>query len=164
MTSIRTHVELWTSIPRFYLQVTYRDSLMSGKPRQAFLATAALGASPDRLLNDLEFLGFLFESMVYRDLSIYAGAHDAEVYHYRDNTNLEVDMVVQTRKGDWSAFDVKLGGGQVDAAANSLKKFRERLDCSALGESGTLGVIVGSGYGYMRPDGIAVIPISSLGP
>ena len=27
----------------------------------------------------------------------------------------------------------------------------------------TLAVIVGSGYGYVRPDGVAVIPIGALG-
>jgi hypothetical protein len=28
---------------------------------------------------------------------------------------------------------------------------------------GALAVIVGSGYGYVRPDGVAVIPIGALG-
>lgn len=83
------------------------------------LAVAALGATPDRLLKDLNFLGLLFESMVYRDLSIYARTCDAGVYHYRDNTGLEVDAIVENRQGDWCAFEVKLGAGQVDQAASS---------------------------------------------
>ena len=128
------------------------------------LAVAALGATPERLLEDLEYLGFLFESMVYRDLTIYSRACDASVYHYRDNTNLEIDAVVENRRGRWCAFEVKLGVGQVDAAAKSLLKFRERMDLNAAGEPKTLGVIVSSGYGYTRDDGIAVIPITALGP
>ncbi len=128
------------------------------------LAVAALGATPPRLLADLNFLGLLFESMVYRDLSIYSRVCDANVYHYRDNTDLEVDAVVQSRQGDWCAFEVKLGAGQVDAAAASLSKFRERVDSAAVGEPKMLGVIVSSGYGYVRKDGIAVIPIAALGP
>ncbi len=128
------------------------------------LAVAALGATPPRLLADLNFLGLLFESMVYRDLSIYSRVCDANVYHYRDNTDLEVDTVVQNRQGDWCAFEVKLGAGQVDAAAASLLKFRERVDSAAVGEPQMLGVIVSSGYGYVRNDGIAVIPIAALGP
>ena len=128
------------------------------------LAVAALGATPPRLLADLHFLGLLFESMVYRDLSIYSRVCDANVYHYRDNTDLEVDAVVQSRQGDWCAFEVKLGAGQVDAAAASLSKFRERVDSAAVGEPKMLGVIVSSGYGYVRKDGIAVIPIAALGP
>ena len=128
------------------------------------LAVAALGATPSRLLADLSFLGLLFESMVYRDLSIYSRACDADVYHYRDNTNLEVDAVVQSRQGDWCAFEVKLGAGQVDAAAASLLKFRERVDRAEAGEPRILGVIVASSYGYVRHDGIAVIPIGALAP
>ena len=143
-------------------------SLLRRAPKRHFvdpsLAVAALGATPARLLADLNFLGLLFESMVYRDLSVYSRNCDASVYHYRDNTNLEVDTVVQNRQGDWCAFEVKLGTGQVDAAAASLSKFRERVDRAAAGEPRILGVIVGSGYGYVRNDGIAVIPIGALGP
>ncbi|MDT8442619.1 MAG: DUF4143 domain-containing protein, partial [Desulfuromonadales bacterium] len=52
------------------------------------LAVAALGASPRKLLNDLNLLGLLFESLVVRDLRIYGQANDAQVMHYRDNTDL----------------------------------------------------------------------------
>ena len=128
------------------------------------LATVALGATPERLLADLELLGVLFESLVHRDLRVYSQAHDASVHHYRDNTGLEVDMVVEDRSGAWCAFEVKLGVGQVDNAAQTLLKFRDRLDLEKVGEPGTLGVIVSSGYGYMRGDGIAVIPVTAMGP
>lgn len=128
------------------------------------LAIAALGAKPDRLLQDLNLLGQLFESLVFRDLNIYARAADAEIYHYRDNTGLEVDAIVQCRNGDWCAFEVKLGVGQVDEAAAALLKFRGRLDLGKCGDPKTLGVIVSSGYGYLREDGIAVIPVGALGP
>ena len=143
-------------------------SVLRKSPKRHFvdpsLAAAALGATPERLLEDLEYLGFLFESMVYRDLSVYGRACGAEVFHYRDNTNLEVDMVVQDRRGNWCAFEVKLGAGQVDAAVDSLQRMRDRLELNTVGEPGTLGVIVGSGYGYKRPDGICVIPVAALGP
>ena len=50
-------------------------SVLRKSPKRHFvdpsLAAAALGATPERLLEDLEYLGFLFESMVYRDLAIY---------------------------------------------------------------------------------------------
>ena len=128
------------------------------------LAVAALRANPERLLQDLNLLGLLFESLVFRDLSIYAGAADADVYHYRDNTGLEVDAIVQRRNGDWCAFEVKLGAGKVDEAAAALLRFRNRINLDKCGEPKTLGVIVGSGYGYRREDGVAVIPIGALGP
>lgn len=50
------------------------------------LAVAALGIAPDRLLENLRYFGFLFESLVIRDLRIYAQAADARVYHYREKT------------------------------------------------------------------------------
>ena len=128
------------------------------------LAVAALGATPKRLLADLSQLGLLFESLVYHELVVYADACDATVHHYRDNTGLEVDAVVQTRQGDWCAFEVKLGAGLVDAAAATLLKFKERIDETRTGPLRMLGVIVGTGYGYQREDGVAVIPISALGP
>lgn len=143
-------------------------SVLRKSPKRHFvdpsLAAAALGATPDLLLQDLKFFGVLFESMVYRDIAIYARSCGADVFHYRDNTNLEVDMLVQDRRGTWCAFEVKLGTGQVDKAADSLHRLRNRLDLAALGEPATLGVIVGSGYGYRRPDGICVVPIGALGP
>ncbi len=128
------------------------------------LAVAALRGTPERLLKDLDLLGFLFESLVIRDLRVYAQAADAQVLQYRDNTGLEVDAIVESADGRWGAFEVKLGPGMVDQAAASLLKFAERVDTSRVGEPAVLGVIVGFGYGYHRDDGVAVIPIGALGP
>jgi uncharacterized protein len=61
-------------------------------------------------------------------------------------------------------FEVKLGVAQVDKAAASLSRFAERVDRHKRGAPAVLGVITGSGYGYVRPDGIHVIPIGALGP
>lgn len=143
-------------------------SILRKSPKRHFvdpsLAVAALGATPELLLGDLKLLGTLFESLANRDLSIYGRANDASVYHYRDNTGLEVDAIVENRLGDWCAFEVKLGTGQVDEAAASLLKFRDRIDVDKSKAPATLGVIVSSGYGFMRKDGVAVIPIGALGP
>jgi predicted AAA+ superfamily ATPase len=129
------------------------------------LAVAALGGSPRKLLADLNLLGFLFESLVVRDLRIYAQASDAEVLHYRDNTGLEVDAIVEARDGRWSAFEVKLGGeDKIEDAATDLLTFAERVDTAKIGAPARLGVIVASGYGYVRDDGVAVIPIGTLAP
>ncbi|MGH8776835.1 MAG: ATP-binding protein [Jiangellaceae bacterium] len=128
------------------------------------LAVAALRSSPDRLLKDLDLLGFLFESLVVRDMRVYAQAADAQVLQYRDNTGLEVDAIVETADGRWGAFEIKLGPGMVDKAAASLLKFAGRVDTSRAGQPSVLGVIVGFGYGYQRDDGVAVIPVGALGP
>ena len=128
------------------------------------LAVAALRAGPQHLLRDFEWFGFLFESMVVRDLRVYAQAMDADVYHYRDNTGLEVDAIVDAGPDRWAAFEIKLGTGRIDDAARSLLKFADRVDTERCGEPAALGVIVGNGYGYTRKDGVAVIPIGALGP
>jgi len=128
------------------------------------LAVAALRATPERVLRDMNLFGFLFESLVVRDLRVYAQACDAEVLQYHDSNGLEVDAIVQAADGNWAAFEIKLGGGRIEEGAASLKKFAKQIDISRSGEAAMLGVIVGTGYGYMREDGIAVIPITALGP
>ncbi len=128
------------------------------------LAVAALGATPDRLLGDLNLLGFLFESLVVRDLRIYAQAASAQVSQYRDSGGLEVDAIVEAGDGRWMAFEVKLGHAQIDDAAANLTRFAARIDTTNSGAPALLGVIVATGYGYRRKDGVAVIPIGALGP
>jgi predicted AAA+ superfamily ATPase len=128
------------------------------------LAAAALRATPERLLSDLNLFGLLFESLVVRDLRVYAQAADSTVLHYRDNTGLEVDAIVEAADGRWCAFEIKLGQGHVDQAAAALLTFAERVDTAKCGKPATLAVIVGTGYGFVRPDGVAVIPVGSLGP
>lgn len=129
------------------------------------LAVAALGTTPGRLTRDLNLAGFLFESLVVRDLRVYAQQLGGRVYHYRDNTGLESDAIVELADGRWAAFEVKLGGeSNVDEAAANLLKLRDRIDTSKAGEPSCLGVITAVGYGYKREDGIAVFSIGSLGP
>ena len=138
------------------------------RPKRHFvdpsLAVAALRATPDRLLADLELFGLLFESLVVRDLRAYAQAADAEVLQYRDNTGLEVDAIVQVGDGRWAAFEIKLGARRVDDAARSLLKFAARVDPEAGRAPAALAVIVAQGYAYVRDDGVGVIPLGALGP
>jgi predicted AAA+ superfamily ATPase len=116
------------------------------------------------LLADLPTLGLLFESLVVRDLRCYADALGGGVTHYRDSDGLEVDAIVQRRDGVFGAFEVKLGQSQVDTAAANLRRFADKIDAGRTGEPAVLAGITGSGYAYTRPDGVAVIPIGSLGP
>jgi len=128
------------------------------------LAVAALGADPDRLLRDVKTLGLLFESLVVRDLRVFAQALDATLYHYRDAAGLEVDAIVERRDGTWAAFEVKLGPGAVDDAARSLLRLAGRVDTTRHGQPACLVVMTGWGYGYRRPDGVDVVPLGALGP
>ena len=129
------------------------------------LAVAALRSGPDRLRADLESFGLLFESLAIRDLRVHSQAHDAEVYHYRDNTGLEVDAIVETAGGAWIGVEIKLGGERpVDEGVKNLIKLRDRVDPDRTASPAALVVIVGVGHGYRRPDGVTLVPITALGP
>jgi hypothetical protein len=127
------------------------------------LAVAALGVDKNALFNDLRFTGFLFESLATHDLRVYAQANDAKVYHYRDSSRLEVDAIVQKYNGDWCAFEIKLGTGQIEDAAVNLKKFVSILDEKSVKPPKSLNIITGTGISYTRKDGINVISLASLG-
>ena len=72
--------------------------------------------------------------------------------------------MVQARDGRWAAFEIKLGPRMVEEGARNLLRLRSRVDPHLVGPPRALGVIVASGYGYERPDGVGVIPIGALGP
>ena len=143
-------------------------TILRGSPKRHLvdpsLAAAALGATSSKLLADYNLLGFLFESLVMRELLVYAQPLGGEVFHYRDASGLEVDAIVATAEFGWAAFEVKLSPGSIDSAAASLLKFADRIDTRRSGKPVMLAVIVGTGYGYVRSDGVAVIPISAFGP
>lgn len=127
------------------------------------LAVAVLGLDREALIGDLNFTGFLFESLVIHDLRIYAQANDARVFHYRDSNHLEVDAIVQKRNGDWAAFEVKLGTGQTEEAARNLLKFSENINVKKSGSPKSLNIVTGTGMSYTRKDGVNVISLRSLG-
>ena len=128
------------------------------------LAVAALRATPARLTADLELLGLLFESMVIRDLRVYAQAADAEVYHYREKEGLEVAAVVEAADGRWAAFEIKLGERWVEGGAKSLRKLARRMEQGGHERASALAVIVPQGYGTVGTGEVGVIPIGALGP
>ena len=128
------------------------------------LAAAAMRVTPPRLSADPEFLGLLFESMVIRDLRVYAQAADAQVFHYREKEGLEVDAVVEAADGRWAAFEIKLGERWVADGAKSLNKLARRMERSDHEEPSALAVIVPNGYGYVGRRDVGVIPIGALGP
>jgi len=145
-------------------------SILRNAPKRHFvdpsLAVAALRASPEQLSKDLGLFSLLFESLVVRDLRVYAQAADADVFHYRDNTGLEIDAIVASMAGPWAAFEIKLGGERlIEEGASSLRRFHERVDTDRSGEPAMLAVVVGAGqYAYQRDDGVWVLPLAVLGP
>jgi len=129
------------------------------------LAAAAVGAGREALFKDRAALGLLFESLVVRDLRVYAQANRADVYHYRDKSKLEVDAVVERDDGSWIAVEAKLGSpGPVEAAAESLLALRAKVDTAVCGPPRALVVVTSTGRPYQRDDGVGVVPITALRP
>ncbi len=127
------------------------------------LAAAALRAGPGRLLADLKTLGFLFESLVVRDIRVYAQAHEASVWHFRDSYGNEIDAIVDWGDGRWMAVEVKLGSmDAVDEAADSLNRVCGQVDAAVTGPPARKVVVTAGGFGYDRPDGVAVVPLTAL--
>lgn len=127
------------------------------------LAVAVLGLEKESLLKDIKYTGFLFESLAIHELNVYAKTNDATVYHYNDSYGYEVDAIVQKRNGDYAAFEIKLGIGFIDEAAENLKKFASNIDIEKMEPPKSLNIITGTGMSYRRPDGINVISLAVLG-
>lgn len=125
------------------------------------LAAAALGASPAALVDDPETFGQLFESLAFRDLSIYAHALGWEPYAYQDQTS-EIDVVL-IRDGAWAGFEVKLTGGNpqvLDAAAAGLLRTASAMRTPPA----ALAIVTAVGPSYRRADGVHVVALTSLRP
>jgi len=126
------------------------------------LACAVLGINDQRLLSDFKTFGFLFESLVIRDLRIYAESIGGKVFHYRDKNELEVDAVIQLDDGRWGAVEIKLGSLEIEKAADNLKKFKEKVDTDKMKQPSFLMIITGSVAAMKREDGIIIVPIGCL--
>ena len=126
------------------------------------LATAVNRMTSASILQDFEYFGFLFESLVIRDLRIYANANDGNVFHYRDKNGLEVDAVIHLNDGRWGAVEVKLGSSEIETACKHLLEFRNRVNTNKMKEPSFLAVVTGTEYGFKRDDGILIIPIGCL--
>lgn len=127
------------------------------------LACALLKATPDKLINDLETFGFLFEALCERDLRIYAESFGAQLFHYQDYSNKEIDAVIELENGNWCAFEIKLGGNQIDKAAASLIEIRDKIASEGGKVPSVMCVICGlTNAAYQRADGVYVVPITAL--
>ncbi len=123
------------------------------------LAIAAMEYTPEKLMEDLKTYGFLFEAMCERDLQIYARVNNGKLFHYRDENEKEIDSVVEMPDGRWGAFEIKLGADEIEGASKKLLKISDTFEK----KPEVLCVICGlAGGSYRRPDGVLVVPITSL--
>ncbi|MCF0132513.1 MAG: ATP-binding protein [Blautia sp.] len=127
------------------------------------LAAAALGATQEMLLNDLNTFGFLFEALCEHDLKIYANKNGASLFHFRDEKGNEADAIIELPDGRWAAFEIKLGANQIDSAAAELIKIKDIMKKEGDNPPAFLCVICGmTNAAYQRPDGVIIVPITAL--
>lgn len=126
------------------------------------IGPATLRLSAARMSNDLEYVGQVFENLVIRDLLIYSEACGARMSYYRDNSGLEVDVIIEGDDAAWIAIEIKLGQRNLDAAAMSLLRFSEKIDTRKSGQPNALIIITSGGYAFTRSDGVHVVPIDLL--
>lgn len=128
------------------------------------IATAALGIGPADLVNDLNTMGLLFETMAVRDLRTYAESIDGDVFHYRDSNGLECDSVIHLRNGRYGLIEIKLGGqALIEEGAKTLNKFESLIDTKKMnGPSFKMILTAVGSLAYKREDGIYVVPIDCL--
>ncbi|MCF2706782.1 ATP-binding protein [Arcanobacterium haemolyticum] len=126
------------------------------------LACASLRATPERLANEPEYFGQIFESMAVRDIRTYAEQIDASCFGYRDESGLEVDIVIEFAEGGWAGIEVKLGESDriIQAAEHNLLRLKnDRL----VREPDFLAVVTGGMTAFTLPSGVHVIPLSAMG-
>ncbi|MBQ9880228.1 MAG: ATP-binding protein [Clostridia bacterium] len=126
------------------------------------IAAATMRLSPERLLDDFSYFGFLFESLCDRDLRIYAESIDGELYHYRDKSNLEADAVICLKDGRWAAIEIKLGAKEIEEAAKHLLLLKDKVNAEKMKEPSFLMVLTGTEFAYRRDDGVFVVPVGCL--
>lgn len=146
----------------------YRSPQRVGKsPKRHFidpsLACASLGLNTEMLMNDLNTFGFMFESLVERDLKIYMDYLDGKLYHFRDNTSgLEVDSILEFSNGEYAAVEIKLGINQLEEAKKNLLSFCENMNkkpkfmCVIVGYTDIIA--------QDKETGIYILPITALKP
>ena len=127
------------------------------------LACACLNLNADKLLKDLKTFGFLFESLVERDLRIYIEYLGGHLYHFRDNvTGLEVDSILEFSNGDYAAVEIKLGYNAIETAKKDLLKFYDNM----ITKPKFMCIITGNFTSVVKDkeSGIYIVPITALKP
>jgi len=152
-------------IPAWKPSLRSKSAIRTSDKRQFVdpsIATAVMQADPGSILMDFEYFGFLFESLVTRDLRVYTQMLDGDIFHYRDKDNLEADLIIRLYDGRWAAVEVKLGSKEIDDGAGHLIELSKKVDTSKVGEPAFLMVVTGGQFAYRRDDGVLVVPIGCL--
>lgn len=124
---------------------------------------ALLNLNSKKMIEDLKTFGFLFESLVERDLRIYMDYLNGKLYHFRDNvTGLEVDSILEFENGEYAAVEIKLGFEEFEEARDNLLKFSSSMKKKPK----FMCVICGYNENIVKDpkSGVYLVPITALKP
>ena len=166
-------IDAWTP------QIRSKTAIRSAKKHifvDPSIALAALGIGPTYFHNDLDLFGHAFENLVLRDLIVYAGAHEARIMHYTDDTGVEADAVYQMADGTYALIEIKVGAGKIPDAEKSLLRFKQIIrthNAEALANpnhpravyrepSALIVICANAPMAYTTDTGVKVIPVGCL--
>ena len=152
-------------VPAWQPSLRSKTAIRTSNKRQFVdpsIATAALRTNATGILRDFKTFGFIFESLCTRDLRVYSQAIDGVLFHYRDKSELESDLIIKLHDGRWAPVEVKLGNKQIEEAAANLIKLSHKVDAEKMNQPSFLMVLTGGQVAYTRPDGVLVVPIGCL--
>ncbi len=151
-----------------------RTAIRSSKKKNMVdpsIAVAAMQLTPEYFNTDFRTLGFLFESLVFRDLKVYSSLMGGKMSYYHDRYGLEADAVLHLGDGRYALIEIKLGSHEVGEGAKHLleiesliKKYNETEKQVPLRLPDLKLVITATEYGYKRDDGVIVLPLACLKP
>jgi len=134
------------------------------------IAVAALGLSPEVLLQDMYTFGFIFENLCIRDLKIYSSAMGGMTSYYHDRYGLEADCVLHLSDGRYALIEFKLGGRGLEEGAAHLLELKSLIDKAntknqtKLREPDLLMIITAGEMAFTTKDGVKIVPIGCLAP
>ena len=123
-----------------------------------------------------DLFGHIFENLVLRDLLVFAGAHNARILHYTDDTGLEADAVYQMEDGRYALIEIKTGANKIPEAEKSLLKFKdvirkhneeakrnpEHPRATYREPSALIVICANAPVGYTTDNGVKIVPVGCL--
>ena len=107
---------------------------------------------------------------------MFAGAHNARILHYTDDTGLEADAVYQMENGRYALIEIKTGANKIPEAEKSLLKFKavirkhkkkkkrnpEHPRATYREPSALIVICANAPVGYTTDNGVKIVPVGCL--
>ena len=145
-----------------------KSSMRSGNKKvfiDPSISVAALNMGPEAFdtIDGLKTVGFIFENLCIRDLSVDTSKLGGSISYYHDNSDVEVDCVVHLNDGRYALIECKLGKTKIEEGAQNLLKVNKLIEANdKIRNPSFLAVLTGGKIAYTRKDGVKVIPIGCL--